>query len=224
MSTPAGCASVFSSDVERRGRDLRDHQARIAVRRRVVRNAGSPLSAGFDQPIGAPLADRRQLRDGRRRAGRRRSRSARRGSCRPTRCRRCRRTPSGCRWRCWPRWSTVSRTNRSASRAAPCTWARAAHRIGVLHLAAVVVRLVDAAAAHQRRDVGGRRPLSGERPGVVDARLERMDRSEQRVDRQRGGDVGGARQLLGRRQRQRQHGRRRLRAVDQREPFLRRRA
>ena len=58
------------------------------------------------------------------------------------------------------------------------------------------------------------------RPRLVDARFERMDRSAQRVDRQRRGDVGGARQLFGRGQRQREHRRRRLRAVDQRQPFL----
>ena len=63
-----------------------------------------------------------------------------------------------------------------------------------------------------------------ERPGLVDARLERVDRAAQRVDRQRRGDVGRARELLGAGQRQRQHRRRRLRAVDQRQPFLRRRA
>ena len=47
-----------------------------------------------------------------------------------------------------------------------------------------------------------------------------MDRAAQRVDRQRRGDVGRARELFGAGQRQRQHRRRRLRAVDQREPFL----
>ena len=52
----------------------------------------------------------------------------------------------------------------SASRAAPCTCARAAQRVGVLHLAAVLVRLVDAAAAQQRLDVGRRR-RAGRRNG-----------------------------------------------------------
>ncbi len=98
---------------------------------------------------------------------------------------------------------------------------RAAQRIGVLHLAAVLVRLVDAAVAHQRFDVGGREPLADERPGRVDARLERVDRSAQRVDRERRRDVGGARDLIGGGQRQREHRGRGLRAVDERQPFFR---
>ena len=57
--------------------------------------------------------------------------------------------------------------------------------------------------------------------GVVQARLERMERAAQAVDRQRGGDVGGAGQPLGAEQRQRRDRRRRLRAVDEREAFLR---
>jgi hypothetical protein len=96
----------------------------------------------------------------------------------------------------------------------------AAHRIGVLHLAAVLVRLVDAAAGHQRLDIGRRRPLSGEWAGIVDARFEGMDRPEQRVDRERGGDVGRPRQLLGRRQREGQDRRGGLGAVDQRQPLF----
>ena len=47
------------------------------------------------------------------------------------------------------------------------------------------------------------------------------DRAAQRVDRQRRGDVGRARELFGAGQRQREHGGRRLRAVDERQPFLR---
>ena len=46
------------------------------------------------------------------------------------------------------------RTQRFARRAVDL--GRAAQRVGVLHLAAEFVRLVDAAAAHQRLDVGGR--------------------------------------------------------------------
>ena len=74
---------------------------------------------------------------------------------------------------------------------------------------------------YERFDIGGRGPLAGERPRVVNARLERMDRAAQCVDRQRRRDVGRARDLLGRRERQREHGRGRLRAVDERQPFLR---
>ena len=64
-----------------------------------VRNGRQAAERRIDEPIGPPLADRRQRAPARRRAGRPRWRSARRGSCRPRRCRRCRRTPSGCRWR-----------------------------------------------------------------------------------------------------------------------------
>ncbi len=59
-----------------------------------------------------------------------------------------------------------------------------------------------------------------ERPRLVNARLEGMNRSAQRVDGQRRGDVGRARHLFGPGQGQRQHRRRRLGAVDQRQPFL----
>ena len=54
--------------------------------------------------------------------------------------------------------------------------------------------------------------------------VERMHRPAQPVDRQRGGDVGGAREPLGAGDRQRRDRGRRLRAVDERQPFLRRRA
>jgi hypothetical protein len=81
--------------------------------------------------------------------------------------------------------------------------------------------MVDAAVAHQRLDVGGGAPLPGKRPGIVNPRLERMDRTAQRVDRHGGGDVGRPRELFGRSQRQRQHRGRGLRPVDQRQPLLR---
>ena len=48
-----------------------------------------------------------------------------------------------------------------------------------------------------------------------------LDRALQRVDRERGGDIRGARQPLGAGQRQRGDGGRHLRAVDEREPLLR---
>jgi hypothetical protein len=59
------------------------------------------------------------------------------------------------------------------------------------------------------------------RPRVVQPRLERMVRAAQPVDRERRGEIGRAREPLRADQRQRGDGRRRLRAVDQREPFLR---
>ena len=52
-------------------------------------------------------------------------------------------------------------------------------------------------------------------------RIEWVNRSAQRVDRQRRGNVRGTRQLFGGRERKREDRRRRLRAVDQREPFFR---
>ncbi len=72
----------------------------------------------------------------------------------------------------------------------------------------------------ERREVGGRRGLAGQRPGRVDARLERVERAAQRVHRHRRGDVGGARQPRGGEHGERQHRRARLCAVDQREALL----
>src|SRR6202030_1959066 len=68
---------------------------------------------------------------------------------------------------------------------------RTTHRVRVLHLPTVLVGLVDAAAAHQRLDVRGRRPLTGEGTRIVDAGLEGVDRPEQGVDRHRGRNVRG---------------------------------
>ena len=204
---------------QRRGGHLRHHVAGLqpAVggqeRRQVAERR-------IDEPIGAPLADRRELRERDARSCRRRSPPARRESCRPTRSRRRRRRPSGCRWRRWLRSRAACAANASASRAAPWTCARAAQRVGVLHAPAVLVRPVDGAAGEQRADVGGRVHLAGVRPRRVDARVERVDRAAQRIDRQRGRDVGRARQPLGAGERQRRDRRRRLRAVDEREPFL----
>ena len=75
--------------------------------------------------------------------------------------------------------------------------------------------------SQQHLDVGGRRALAAERPRVVDARFERVNRPAQRIDRQRRRDVRGARQRSAPSERQREHRRRRLCAVDEREPFLR---
>ena len=97
---------------------------------------------------------------------------------------------------------------------------RAAHAIGVLHAAAVGMRAVDRAVGDQRRQSRRRVPLAVERPAVVDARVERLGRAAQRLDRHGRGDVGGvgqpARVVGG----ERQHRRRRLRAVDERQAFL----
>ena len=85
----------------------------------------------------------------------------------------------------------------------------------------MLVRLVDRAALHQASNVAGRRDLARERPRFVDARLERVARSAERVDRQGRRDIGGARKLLGSGERQRQDRRGRLGAVDQGKAFLR---
>ena len=60
-------------------------------------------------------------------------------------------------------------------------------------------------------------------PGGVNPRFERRNRAAQRVDGQRGDDVGGAGQTGRGVHGQRQHGRRGLGAVDQRQSFLGRR-
>jgi hypothetical protein len=63
--------------------------------------------------------------------------------------------------------------------------------------------------------------LAADGAGLVDPRRERVDRAQQRVDGHGGGDVGGAGQPLGAGEREGEHGGGALRAVDQREPFLR---
>ena len=98
---------------------------------------------------------------------------------------------------------------------------RTPHRVGILDATAVRVGRVDRAAVQQAHQVVGRRGLAGERTRGVDARIERMHRSLQGVDRERRGDVGRARQAFGAGQRQRQHRGRDLRAVDERQSFLR---
>src|SRR5207237_97395 len=75
---------------------------------------------------------------------------------------------------------------------------RSPHRIGVLNLAAELVRLVDAAAVHQALDVGRRDLLSAEGAGRVDAAFERVNGAAQGVDRKSRRDVGSARELFAR--------------------------
>ena len=55
----------------------------------------------------------------------------------------------------------------------------------------------------------------------MNPRIEWTDRSAQRIDRQRRGDIGRARQAGDARQRQRGNSRRHLRAVDERQSFFR---
>ena len=68
---------------------------------------------------------------------------------------------------------------------------------GVLHFAAVLMRLVDGTAFAQPQQVGRRGGLAGDRPGRMNAWFERLKRSPKRVDRHRGRDVGRARQTFG---------------------------
>ena len=141
---------------QRRGGHLRHHVARLQAavagqeRRQVAERR-------IDQPIGSPLADRRELheRDGEQVGGDRDRRAVKVAAGDDV-------AVVGEDHRVVGRAvgfdrRASSRTKRSASRAAPCTCARAAQRVGVLHRAAVLVRLVDGAAAQQAADVGRRR-------------------------------------------------------------------
>ena len=78
----------------------------------------------------------------------------------------------------------------------------AAQGVGVLHLAAVAVRLADGAAGEELAQVarGGRLP--GMRAGGVDARVEGHVRALERIEGERARDVGGAREAPGLGQRQ----------------------
>ena len=60
----------------------------------------------------------------------------------------------------------------------------AAQAVGVLHLAAVAVRLADGAAREQRAQVAGRGRLAGMRPRGVDARVEGHVGALERVEGQ----------------------------------------
>ena len=149
------------------------------------------------------------------------ARSARRGSCRPRRCRRASANTIGLSVAALASICERGARVREGVARRAVHLRRAAHRVGVLHAAAVLVRRVDRArpgAARSRLAADG--ALARMRPRVVQPRLERMIRAAQPVDRQRGGDVGGAREPLGAEQRQRRDRGGRLGAVDEREPFL----
>ena len=82
------------------------------------------------------------------------------------------------------------------------------------------MRRVDAAAVEQPQQVVGRGGLAGERPRLVHARLERMHRAHQRVDRQRRADVRRPAQSLGAGQGKREDRGGHLRAINECEAFL----
>ena len=186
----------------RGGGDLREHESRPqpAGAREKRRQAAERR---IDEPIGPPFADRGERHDRRReQVGGHRDRRAVEVAARDdvTCVGEDHRVVGGA-----VRLDVddaAHEAQRVASRAVDLR--RAAHRIGVLDLAAELVRLVDTAAAHQPLDIGGRDLLAGVGPGVVNARVERVDRSAQCVDRQRGRDIRGARDLFRGGDRQRQ--------------------
>ena len=121
VSTPAGCASVFSSDAHAAAVTCAIISPERSPPSR-VRNAGRPLLRRIDEPIGPPLADRRERHE--------RDREQVGGD----RDRRAVEVAAGddlagvgehhrVVGRALASISTVRRTNASASRAAPCTWA-----------------------------------------------------------------------------------------------------
>ena len=101
----------------------------------------------------------------------------------------------------------------------------AAQAVGVLHAVVVdEVRGADGAAGHQRAQGGGDLDLAAMAAQRVDARVERRVGALGRVGRERAGDERRAEHPLGLEQAGQRIGGRELRAVEQREPFLRARA
>ena len=101
----------------------------------------------------------------------------------------------------------------------------AAQAIGVLHpLVAGDVRGADRAARHQRAQGCRGVDLAAMAAQGMDARVERRVRAARRVGRQRADDQRRAQQRLRLEQADERVGGGELRAVEQREPFLRRRA
>ena len=98
---------------------------------------------------------------------------------------------------------------------------RAAKRVGVLHLVAPAVGLVDRRVLEQPEHVRGRLGLALQRPQRVDLREEARARSLQRLERDRAGDVGGLRQPVGADHAEGAERGHELGAVHERKPFLR---
>ena len=92
--------------------------------------------------------------------------------------------------------------------------------MGVLDPSAVGVRLVDGAAGDQQMQIGGGLLLAGKRPGRVNPRGRMAASNRQGVDTQCRGNIGRSSQPEALPERQPEQGRRCLRAVDQRKPFL----
>ena len=98
----------------------------------------------------------------------------------------------------------------------------AAQRVGVLHPVAVggAVAGHHAAAGQQRPQVGGGRGLAGVGPQLLKGVGEDVVGTEQRLHAHRGGDVGGAQQVVEVGQRHHEHAEHPVGAVDQRQPLL----
>ena len=97
----------------------------------------------------------------------------------------------------------------------------AAQAVRVLHLVAIGVRNVDARALQQRAVSRRRVDLTLMAAQFVNARVERLDRTHRRVDRQRTGHQRGAEQVFDREHVVERERGRCLRAVEQRQTFLR---
>ena len=98
---------------------------------------------------------------------------------------------------------------------------RATKRVRVLHLVAPAVRLDDRRALEQAQHVARRRALTAQRSQRVHLRDERVARALQRLERERARAVGGLREPPRAHERERALRGHELRAVDQRQPFLR---
>ena len=82
LSTLAGCASDLFSRRERRGGDVRDHEAGVHARRRATRNGGRPRERWRRSASRCAARRARRSRRSPAPARRRRTRPARRGNCR----------------------------------------------------------------------------------------------------------------------------------------------
>ena len=98
---------------------------------------------------------------------------------------------------------------------------RAPQRVGVLHLVAPAVSLVDRRVLEQPEHVRGGIDLPPERPRRVNLRQEARARALERFQRDRAGDVGRLREPIRPRQAQRAERGHELRPVHQRQPLLR---
>ncbi len=97
---------------------------------------------------------------------------------------------------------------------------RAAQRVGVLHLVAPAVRLVDGGVVKEREHVGGRVDLAAQRARGVDLGQEAGARALQRLERECASDIRRLRQPARPRQAERAERGHELRAVHERQALL----